>query len=106
MYGIFMESVVIFKNYVGGRYLFVLFLLALLDSETPPAKVTVVLGGGESAAELPLKLPPDAAVTLLQKPTEERPLVEGKTTFYVCKGHSCLLPVNHLDEITSPLFPA
>ena len=30
MYGIFMESVVIFKNYVGGRYLFVLFLLALL----------------------------------------------------------------------------
>ncbi len=76
-----------------------MFLLALLDSETPPAKVTVVLGGGESAAELPLKLPPDAAVTLLQKPTEERPLVEGKTTFYVCKGHSCLLPVNDLDEI-------
>ena len=30
MYGIFMESVVIFKNYAGGRYLMVLFLLALL----------------------------------------------------------------------------
>ena len=29
MYGIFMESVVIFKNYTGGRYLAVLFLLAL-----------------------------------------------------------------------------
>ena len=29
MYGIFMESVVIFKNYMGGRYLAVLFLLAL-----------------------------------------------------------------------------
>ncbi len=30
MYGIFMESVVIFKNYVGGRYLIVLFALALV----------------------------------------------------------------------------
>lgn len=30
MYGIFMESVVIFKNYAGGRYIVVLFLLALL----------------------------------------------------------------------------
>ena len=30
MYGIFMESVVIFKNYAGGRYTVVLFLLALI----------------------------------------------------------------------------
>ena len=30
MYGIFMESVVIFKNYAGGRYLAALFFLALL----------------------------------------------------------------------------
>lgn len=30
MYGIFMESVVIFKNYAGGRYLMVLFLAALV----------------------------------------------------------------------------
>lgn len=30
MYGIFMESVVIFKNYMGGRYLALLFSLALL----------------------------------------------------------------------------
>ncbi len=30
MYGIFMESVVIFKNYTGGRYLIVLFALALV----------------------------------------------------------------------------
>lgn len=30
MYGIFMESVVIFKNYVGGRYIVAIFLLALL----------------------------------------------------------------------------
>lgn len=30
MYGIFMESVVIFKNYAGSRYIMVLFLLALV----------------------------------------------------------------------------
>ncbi|MGN0330897.1 MAG: hypothetical protein ACI4D5_06590 [Kineothrix sp.] len=30
MYGIFMESVVIFKNYTGGRYIMALFFLALV----------------------------------------------------------------------------
>lgn len=30
MYGIFMESVVIFKNYAGGSYIMVLFLMALI----------------------------------------------------------------------------
>ena len=30
MYGIFMESVVIFKNYTGGRYLAAMFFIALL----------------------------------------------------------------------------
>ena len=76
-----------------------MFLLALLDHETPPPKVTVVLGEQERIETLPVKIPPDAAVTLLHKPTEQYQLKEGKTTFYVCKDHSCLPPVNNLGEV-------
>ncbi len=76
-----------------------MFLLALLEHEESTAKVTVVLGEQEDADVLPVKLPPDAAVTLLRRPTGEYPLKDGKTTFYVCKDHSCLPPVNDLSEL-------
>ena len=76
-----------------------MFLLALLDDVTPPAKVTVVLGERENIGTLPVTIPPDKAVTLLRNPTEEYPLKDGKATFYVCKGYSCLPPVNDLSEI-------
>ena len=76
-----------------------MYLLALLEHEMPAAKVTVVLGEQENMGTLPLKLSPDTAVTVLDKPTEEYPLKEGKTTFYVCRDHSCLPPVNDLGEI-------
>ena len=80
-----------------------MFLLALLDHEMPAAKVTVVLGEQETIDTLPLKLPPDTAVTLLRKSRSEYPLKDGKTTFYVCKDHSCLPPVNDLSEIMENL---
>lgn len=76
-----------------------MFLLALLDYETPAPKVTVVLGEQETSDTLPVKLPPDTVVMLLRKATEEYPLKNGKTTFYVCRNHSCLPPVNDLNEI-------
>jgi len=76
-----------------------MFLLALLDHEMPAAKVTVVLDEQENIDTLSVKLPPDAAVMLLRKPTEEYPLKDGKTTFYVCRNYSCLPPVNDLSEI-------
>ncbi|MBR2894698.1 MAG: thioredoxin domain-containing protein [Oscillospiraceae bacterium] len=76
-----------------------MFLLALLDYEMPAAKVTAVLGEQENDDMLPVELPPDAVVTLLHKPTGEYPLKDGKTTFYVCKDHSCLPPENDLSEL-------
>ena len=76
-----------------------MFLLALLDHEMPAPKVTVVLGEQKTIDTLPVKLPPDTAMTFLRKPTEEYPLKDGKTTFYVCRDHSCLPPVNDLSEI-------
>lgn len=72
-----------------------MFLLALLNYENPPSKVTVVLDDATDISNLPLQLPVDTAI-ILQKPTAEYPLKNNKTTYYICRGHSCLLPVNEL----------
>lgn len=71
-----------------------MFLLALLDHEDPPPKVTVALADPAEADRLPLTVPPETAVILLREPTAAYPLRNGKTTFYVCRGHSCLPPAN------------
>ena len=38
-----------------------------------------------------------AAVTVLEAPTQDYPLLHGRLTFYVCKDRSCMPPVNQLD---------
>ena len=76
-----------------------MFLLALLNDERPPMKIMVVPGEEENLADFPVTLPADAVVTLLHEPTRDYPRKDGKTTFYVCKDHRCLLPVNDLNQI-------
>lgn len=80
------------KQYPAG---YAMFLLAFLDNCDPPPRVTVVLPGKSEANHLPLELPAEAAV-ILREPGEGYTLKNGKTTFYVCRGHSCLPPVNEL----------
>ena len=75
-----------------------MFLLALLDRHDPPPKVTVVLSDKSEAAHLPLDLPPEAVV-ILREPGVNYPMKNGKTTFYICRGHSCLPPINELPEL-------
>lgn len=75
-----------------------MFLTALLEYLEPPMKVTIVPDGQERKDCLPLGAPLDAAVVLLQQPTKEYPLKDGKTTYYVCRGHSCLPPVHELNQ--------
>ena len=67
-----------------------MFLLALMHHTNPPMKITVVLGDPTDRPDLP----PEAIVTILQAPTKEYPLKDGKTTYYVCHGHRCLPPTN------------
>ena len=71
-----------------------MFLLAQLNHECPPPKVVVVLAKGMNTSNLPLQLPMDAAITLLEEPTDDYSLKNGKTTYYICRGHSCLPPTN------------
>lgn len=80
------------KQYPAG---YAMFLLALLDFQDPPPKVTVVLPGKSEAERLPLEFPAETAV-VLREPGGDYPLKNGETTFYVCRGHSCLPPVNEL----------
>lgn len=72
-----------------------MFLRALLDRRDPPPKVTVVWSAHSETARLPLELPAEAAV-ILREPAEEYPLQHERTTFYVCRGRSCLPPANKL----------
>ena len=75
-----------------------MFLLALLDRQDPPPKVAAVLPDKSEATRLPLDLPPEAAV-ILREPGADHPLKNGKSTFYICRGHICLPPVNELPSI-------
>ena len=76
-----------------------MFLTALLEHEKPSMKITVVTDEATDRHTLPLALPSTAIVILLDAPTKEYPLKGGKTTYYVCRGHSCLPPTNNLNEL-------
>ncbi len=71
-----------------------MFLTALLEYLEPPMKVTIVSDEQEDTERLPLTIPLGAAAILLQHPTEEYPLKDGRTTYYVCHNHSCMPPAH------------
>ena len=76
-----------------------MLLIALLEYGKPQTKITVVLDEGTDKSTLALSLPHDAIITLLTHPTEEYRLKNGKTTYYVCRGHSCFAPSNDLNKL-------
>ena len=73
-----------------------MFLTALSDFLEPPETVKVVPAPGDALEDLPCRVPLSAAVTVLEQPTAAHPLKNGKTTYYICKNHSCQPPVNEL----------
>ncbi len=76
-----------------------LFLKALLEQRDPPMKITVVVDEHTEKSELALSFPCDATVVLLEQPTDEYPLKNGKTTYYVCRDYRCLPPTNDLHKL-------
>jgi uncharacterized protein YyaL (SSP411 family) len=72
------------------------FLLALSMHEVPPERITVVLHEDADKSQLAQQIPLGAAVIVLEHPTEDYPLVNNKTTYYVCKNHACHPPVNEI----------
>lgn len=76
-----------------------MFLRALLEHTKPPMKIIVVPDEQTDKSSLPISFPPDAAVILSDAPTKEYSLKNGRTTYYVCKAHSCLPPTNDLNGL-------
>lgn len=69
------------------------FLMALSDFLEPPVLITVV-PNGEDLSDIPLALPSDAIVKVLERPLEGYKLLNNEATFYVCRNQSCLPPMN------------
>ena len=70
-----------------------MILLAKLNHENPPPRVTVVSDAETDISSIPLQLPMDV-IAVMQNPSDDYPLKNGKTTFYICRGHSCQPPTN------------
>ncbi len=75
-----------------------MFLRALLAFYEPFMKVTIVGCDQEEKSKIAQMLPPEATVIWLANQTKEYPMKNGKTTYYLCRGHSCLPPTNRLPE--------
>ncbi len=90
-----------FLSYSASQYPagHAMFLTALLEHEKPPMKITVVIDERTDKNTLPLAFPSNAVVILFDAPTKEYPLKNGKTTYYVCRGHSCLPPTNDPNKL-------
>lgn len=77
---------------------YAMFLIALSDYFDPPETVTVVVKDEADTKDLPCKIAPDSVIRIVEKPTKDYPLKDDKTTFYVCRGRSCLPPTNAIDK--------
>ncbi len=72
-----------------------MFLLAKLIYENPPMSVTIALESKENKTEL-LKKPLFFANVVMVYQNDSYPLINKKTTYYVCQNRSCLPPSNSL----------
>lgn len=71
-----------------------MFLTALLMDLNPPEKITVVLSEEDREEKIITALPIYADIKILIQDTLEYKLINNKTTYYVCKNHTCLPPSN------------
>ena len=76
-----------------------MFLTSLLEYNEPLVKITVVLADETDKDAIVLDLPLNATINVFSEPTKEFGLKNGMTTYYVCKGHSCMPPTNNLNEV-------
>lgn len=82
------------KDYPAG---YAMFLLALSDYFDPPAVITVVPKNKENIDALILNAPENSILRVVNPGNEYR-LKDGKTTFYVCRGHRCMPAENDLNK--------
>ena len=72
-----------------------MYLLVLSERLSPPPQVTAVTPDRSELRDLPLRLPPEVPLRVTD-PAADRPLLHGRTTYYVCRENVCLPPSNEL----------
>lgn len=72
------------------------FLTALLYYQNPPSKVVVVLSSRDHAEDVRCQLPLYSDLTILSEETAEYTLLDGRTTYYVCRDHMCFPPTHEV----------
>lgn len=80
------------QSYPAGHCM---FLLAKLIYENPPKHIVIVPKDSSDLQQIREKLPFFANV-VLSGDSSKYPLINDRTTYYVCKDHSCLPPTNEI----------
>lgn len=76
-----------------------MFLLAKQLYDDPPAHIVIALKDALDLEGVRAQLPFLANVKVAAgEPGGAYPLVNNRTTFYVCRGHTCLAPVHTLED--------
>jgi uncharacterized protein YyaL (SSP411 family) len=79
------------------------YFITLLEQIYSPKKVVCVLKDVMEKQLLINKFPLDVIVRVYEKETEEYPLLNDKTTYYLCQNFSCSPPTNEVNMILSQL---
>lgn len=83
------------EHYPAG---YAMFLTALMQYIESPVRATVVVNNKQELKNLSCGMPLNAVIEVMESPTAEYPLKNGKPTFYICRGRSCHPPVNSFEE--------
>ena len=70
-----------------------MFLTAKLLCEAPPQHITIIIKNSSDLKEIRESLPFLANISIKCE-SKEFPLLNNKTTYYICKNHNCLPPTN------------
>lgn len=81
------------SDYPAGHCM---FLIAKLIYENPPEHIVIVPKDYSELEKIRHKLPLLANVIITPE-CKEYPIINEKTTYYVCKNHACLPPSNECD---------
>ena len=81
------------EDYPAGHSM---FLLSKLMYDAPPTRITVVTKDTGDSEKLRRNLPFLANVSVVSE-SHEYKLLNGETTYYVCRGNTCLPPTNNLE---------
>lgn len=72
-----------------------MFLTAKLIYDVPPEHITAVTNDNSELTEFKKRLPLLANISAVSE-SKKYPLLNGRTTFYVCRNNNCLPPSNNL----------